>query len=320
MTLVPPILIAASAALMLLLAALLLLRFGPEKALRGRAESLGLGRGRTQAGADARQSIRGTARDEQSLGMRLSGLLGRNPELPRRYTMAWQALVAIGAVIGFLAAWQTQIYAGTMLGVLIGSAVALGTMRLLFRRAATNYSGLLFVQIPDAISLLLRVVRAGLPISEAIRTIAQESPSPTADEFRRVVQETSIGVPVEVAILNLYRRSGVQEYAFLSVTLGLQSQSGGNLAETLANLSELVRRRVAMAAKVKALSAEGRASATILIIMPFVVGAVLAFISPAYVADLFIHERSPAFLLAFVVLMATGILTMRWMIRRSATD
>ena len=320
MTLVPPILIAASAALMLLLAALLLLRFGPEKALRGRAESLGLGRGRTQAGADARQSIRGTARDEQSLGMRLSGLLGRNPELPRRYTMAWQALVAIGAVIGFLAAWQTQIYAGTMLGVLIGSAVALGTMRLLFRRAATNYSGLLFVQIPDAISLLLRVVRAGLPISEAIRTIAQESPSPTADEFRRVVQETSIGVPVEVAILNLYRRSGVQEYAFLSVTLGLQSQSGGNLAETLANLSELVRRRVAMAAKVKALSAEGRASATILIIMPFVVGAIMAFISPAYVADLFIHERSPAFLLAFVVLMATGILTMRWMIRRSATD
>ena len=320
MTLVPPILIAASAALMLLLAALLLLRFGPEKALRGRAESLGLGRGRTQAGADARQSIRGTARDEQSLGMRLSGLLGRNPELPRRYTMAWQALVAIGAVIGFLAAWQTQIYAGTMLGVLIGSAVALGTMRLLFRRAAANYSGLLFVQIPDAISLLLRVIRAGLPISEAIRTIAQESPSPTADEFRRVVQETSIGVPVEVAILNLYRRSGVQEYAFLSVTLGLQSQSGGNLAETLANLSELVRRRVAMAAKVKALSAEGRASATILIIMPFVVGAIMAFISPAYVADLFIHERSPAFLLAFVVLMATGILTMRWMIRRSATD
>ena len=320
MTLAPPILIAAIAALMLLLAALLLLRWGPEKALRGRAESLGLGRGRTQVGPDASPSIRGTARDGQPLGMRLLGLLGRNPEIPRRYTMAWQVVVAIGAVSGVLAAWQMQIYVGTMLGLMLGSAVALGTMRLLFLRAAANYSGLLFVQIPDAISLVLRVVRAGLPISEAIRTIALESPSPTADEFGRVVQETSIGVPLEVAVLSLYRRSGVQEYAFLSVTLGLQSQSGGNLAETLANLSELVRRRVAMAAKVKALSAEGRASATILIIMPFVVGAIMAFISPAYVADLFIHERSPAFLLAFVVLMATGILTMRCMIRRSATD
>jgi tight adherence protein B len=320
MTFVSPILIAAIAVVMLLLAALLLLSWGPEKALRGRAESLGLGRGRTQVGSDASPSIRGTARDEQPLGMRLLGLLGRNPEIPRRYTMAWQVVVAIGAASGVLAAWQMQIYVGTMLGLMLGSAVALGTMRLLFLRAAANYSGLLFVQIPDAISLVLRVVRAGLPISEAIRTIALESPSPTADEFGRVAQETSIGVPLEVAVLNLYRRSGVQEYAFLSVTLGLQSQSGGNLAETLANLSDLVRRRVAMAAKVKALSAEARASATILIIMPFVVGAVLAFMSPAYVADLFIHERSPAFLLAFVLLMTTGILTMRWMIRRSATD
>jgi tight adherence protein B len=320
MTFVSPILIAAIAVVMLLLSALLLLRWGPEKALRGRAESLGLGRGRTQVGPNARSSIRGTARDGQPLGMRLLGLLGRNPEIPRRYTMAWQVVVAIGAVSGVLAAWQMQIYVGTMLGLMLGSAVALGTMRLLFLRAAANYSGLLFVQIPDAISLVLRVVRAGLPISEAIRTIAQESPSPTADEFGRVAQETSIGVPLEVAVLNLYRRSDVQEYAFLSVTLGLQSQSGGNLVETLANLSDLVRRRVAMAAKVRALSAEGRASATILIIMPFVVGAVLAFISPAYVADLFVHERSSAFLLAFVVLMTTGILTMRWMIRRSATD
>jgi tight adherence protein B len=320
MTFVSPILIAAIAVVMLLLAALLLLSWGPEKALRGRAESLGLGRGRTQVGSDASPSIRGTARDEQPLGMRLLGLLGRNPEIPRRYTMAWQVVVAIGAASGVLAAWQMQIYVGTMLGLMLGSAVALGTMRLLFLRAAANYSGLLFVQIPDAISLVLRVVRAGLPISEAIRTIALESPSPTADEFGRVAQETSIGVPLEVAVLNLYRRSGVQEYAFLSVTLGLQSQSGGNLAETLANLSDLVRRRVAMAAKVKALSAEARASATILIIMPFVVGAVLAVISPAYVADLFVHERSSAFLLAFVVLMTTGILTMRWMIRRSATD
>jgi tight adherence protein B len=320
MTFVSPILIAAIAVVMLLLAALLLLRWGPEKALRGRAESLGLGRGRTQVSPDARPSIRGTARDEQPLGMRLLGLLGRNPEIPRRYTMAWQVIVAIGAASGVLAAWQMQIYVGSMLGLMLGAAVALGTMRLLFLRAAANYSGLLFVQIPDAISLVLRVVRAGLPISEAIRTIALESPSPTADEFGRVVQETSIGVPLEVAVLSLYRRSGVQEYAFLSVTLGLQSQSGGNLVETLANLSDLVRRRVAMAAKVKALSAEGRASATILIIMPFVVGAVLAFMSPAYVADLFIHERSPAFLLAFVLLMTTGLLTMRWMIRRSATD
>jgi tight adherence protein B len=316
----PPSIAVAVAALLALGAIPLLFRSGPEKQLRQRAETLGLGRNLDRGLESAGPSIRATARDEQPRMVRLLGLLGYDPEIPAAYRPSWLKVAAFGLIAALLVGTQGRVLFGATLAPFAGLAAGLLVMRFLFQRAKRKYADLLFVQIPDAISLVLRAVRAGLPVSEAIRNIGQETPSPTCDEFNRIAHETAIGMPVETAIWRLFQRSGIKEYAFLSVTIGLQAQTGGNLAETLENLADLVRKRVAMQGKVRALSSEGRASATILVLLPFVVIAALGVIAPDYAGDLFTHPRSPGFLATFAVLMTIGILTMRWMIQKSTTD
>jgi tight adherence protein B len=199
-------------------------------------------------------------------------------------------------------------------------AIAVGAARFMFRLKNKRYGAKLFAQIPDALSLVLRAVRAGLPVGEAVRSLAREMPSPTREEFSRVSGEASIGVPIETAIWHLHRRTGIREYGFFAVTLGLQAQTGGNLAETLENLADMVRRRVAMVAKTRAVTAEARMSAMILGGLPFVAGGGIVLLSPGYIALLFTDRRGPYFIAAFVSLLVTGILAMNWLIKQSTQD
>ncbi len=112
----------------------------------------------------------------------------------------------------------------------------------------------------------------------------------------------------------------MREYAFFAVIIGLQGQTGGNLAETLDNLADLVRRRVAMVAKARALASEARTSAAVLASLPFVVGLMLFLLNPEYIGELFIDPLGHQFLVTFVVLLGMGLLTIRWMIKRSLQD
>jgi len=309
----------AGAALLLVMAALALLPSRAERDLRRRAMGLGLAGG-DDAAIGSRQSLRALTAEERPFFQRALMTLGQNPDVPDKYRTPPLILIFItgAAVVGTW--WAVGDNFGRLGGFLISVLVGALVLRFLFTRERTRYANLLLAQIPDAIGLVLRAVRTGLPVVEALRSIASEVPSPTADEFGRVSQEVGIGIPVEDALWALYQRSELKEYAFLAVTVGLQAQAGGNLTETLANLADLVRKRVAMVSKVKAITAEARTSALILIGLPFVVAVILTVLNPEYVGDLFTHSKAGTLQAMFVVLMTLGIVTINTLISRATRD
>ncbi|MGG5817319.1 type II secretion system F family protein [Falsiroseomonas sp. HW251] len=312
-----PLLVGA-AAVMLVLAALALIPSRAERDIRKRAAQLGIGI--EDVPIRARQSLRQLTSEERPIWQKALVALGQNPEIPEAYRTAPLLLVLIvagAAGVGMWAVGERFGRPGAPLGAVIAGT---GALMFMFRREKNNYNALLLQQLPDAISLVLRAVRTGLPVTEAIRSIGTELPAPTGGEFDRVSQEVAIGVPIDDSIWNLYERTLIQEYAFLAVTVGLQAQAGGNLTETLANLADLVRKRVAMVVKVKAITAEARTSAAILIGLPFVVSLLLMVLQPDYVGELFTHPKAGGLQALFVILMTCGILTINTLIARATRD
>jgi tight adherence protein B len=120
--------------------------------------------------------------------------------------------------------------------------------------------------------------------------------------------------------LKLYERTGLSEYAIVAVAIGVQSQTGGALAESLQNVAEIVRQRLTIAARARALSSEAKASAVILVALPFVSGGALAIVNPGYLDLLFTDPRGVKLLSFGVVFMVLGVLTMRWMINNAVSD
>ena len=137
-------------------------------------------------------------------------------------------------------------------------------------------------QLPDAIDVIIRGVRVGLPFSSAIALVAREMPDPVGTEFGMLADELTFGLAMRNALDNLYRRVGQDDLLFLTVSLGIQSQTGGNIAEILGRLSQLMRKRSEMRLKIRALSAEGRASAVFLSAFPFILILVINLFSSRY--------------------------------------
>jgi tight adherence protein B len=206
---------------------------------------------------------------------------------------------------------------GAAPGLLSGAFAGIMAARSVFGWQRRRYCKQLFLQIPDTLGLVLRAVRAGLPVAEALRTVGQEMPEPTRGEFQQLAGEMAIGQPVEVAVWHLHERTSLTEYAFLAVTFGLQSQTGGSLTEALDNLAGMVRKRVALADKARALASEARFSATILIALPFVCGLALLGIRPGYLDVMFSTDSGRSLLMAGGGFLVMGALTIRFMIRRS---
>jgi tight adherence protein B len=311
---------AGAFALLLAVSAMLLLPGRTAAQLRERARSATAHPTMEQSDTTPKRSIRKTTPDSSwSLG-RLAEALGHNPLLPPAYRASVLVVAASSTILGLLVFVLVRSAFGLGGSAVGGILIALALARFQFRRKTRRYTQLLFSQIPDALSLVVRSVRAGLPVGEALNNVSVESPSPTCDEFAHMMGEVSLGVPLDTALWSLHERTVVREYAFLAVTLGLQSQAGGSLAETLENLVDMVRRRVAMVGKARALSAEARTSSAILAGMPFATALVLAVVSPDYVGDLFTDPRGKNFLIAFAVLLSCGMLSLRWLLQRATED
>ena len=168
--------------------------------------------------------------------------------------------------------------------------------------------------------MILRAIRAGLPMGEALANVARELTSPSREDFAQVVHNIAIGQPVDAALFGLAERSGLTEYYFFAVTVGLQAQTGGNLGETLENLADMVRKRVAMAGRVKALTAEARVSAMILTVLPFAVAGVISVLSPGHLDPLFETDLGFRLLLIGGALLMFGLLTIRALIKNAVKD
>lgn len=146
-------------------------------------------------------------------------------------------------------------------------------------------------QFPDAIDLIVRGLRSGLPVTESIGAVAREVPDPLGAEFRKIADGVRVGQPLDAAMWEVARRIDTPEFRFLVIALAIQRETGGNLAETLGNLSDLLRKRRQLKLKINALSSEARASAYIVGALPFLAFAAMAMINPGYTDTFFRDPR-----------------------------
>jgi tight adherence protein B len=166
----------------------------------------------------------------------------------------------------------------------------------------------------DGMDIIVRGVRTGLPLGDCLKIIAHESPDPLGAEFRRVVEAEGLGVPIEICLEQMYERIPTSEVNFFATVLNIQKTTGGNLGESLSNLSAVLRSRKILTEKIKALSAEAKMSAMIIGSLPIVVMILISIMSPEYMNELYSTDRGQKNLMIGAVMMGFGIWIMRKMI------
>lgn len=169
-------------------------------------------------------------------------------------------------------------------------------------------------QLADAIDVIVRGVKSGLPLNQCLRIIATESPEPLRTEFQGLCDSQALGVPLEQGLHRMYERMPLPEVNFFAIVLGIQQKTGGNLSESLGNLSNVLRSRKLMKEKVKALSSEAKASAMIIGALPIIVMGMVYFTRPAYITVLFIDPVGHLIIMGCVVMMSLGIFVMHKMV------
>ncbi|AMN43701.1 type II secretion system F family protein [Rhodoplanes sp. Z2-YC6860] len=199
------------------------------------------------------------------------------------------------------------------------AAAAIWVVRSLFGWQQRRLANQLFRQLPDVVQLVTSTVRAGLPVNEALRTVAREMPQPTSGQFSIVCNELNLGRAPEEAIEAVYRRTRVPEYAMFAVTLAVQLKSGGSLAETLQTLGETVNQRVAMAGRAQALAGEVIFSSRALTVMPLIIGGVMYLINPRSIDPLFTDPTGNQLLAYAAGSILVGHFVIRWLIRRETS-
>lgn len=166
----------------------------------------------------------------------------------------------------------------------------------------------------DAIDIIVRGIKSGLPVHDCLKIIGKECPEPLAGEFRMLTENVGMGMPMDQALERMYERMPTNELRFFAIVLSIQQKTGGNLAEALGNLSTVLRARKLMHEKIKALSAEAIASAMIIGALPPGVVVLITVTSPAYMQPLFQDPRGHLMLLVGAIWMSMGIFVMRKMI------
>lgn len=169
-------------------------------------------------------------------------------------------------------------------------------------------------ELPNAIDVIVRGIKAGLPVADCMRMIASEAQEPLKTEFRNMIDAQSLGIPIGEAVGKLYERLPVAEANFFAIVIAIQQKSGGNLSEALGNLSRVLRDRRKMDGKIKAMSMEAKASAAIIACLPFTVAILTYLSSPAYIELLWTTQVGKLALLASTLWMMIGVFVMKKMI------
>ncbi len=203
---------------------------------------------------------------------------------------------------------------GTILCVAGGVGGGLWLPRVILKRAINKRQTQFTHHFASALDILVRGVRTGLPISECLRIVGREVPDPVGYEFRMLVESQRVGMTTEQALARGLERMPTSDFQFFAVVLVLQQQTGGNLASTLDNLSNVLRSRKRLRDKVQSISAEAKASAMIIGALPFVVGGLLSLINPSYMALLINTNTGIVIISAGLSWMTVGIIVMHQMI------
>ena len=230
------------------------------------------------------------------------------------------SLPKIGAVVAIAMLLATMMAESfTELGLLTISAlvmplIAFLTLQILLRRRASQLRRFQSI-FPEALDLIVRSVRAGLPVSESIKMIGTEVADPVGSSFREVGANLTIGLSLDDSLALLQRKVPIPEVKFFAISLTIQQETGGNLAEILSNLASIMRKRVQIGKKIRALSSEARASALIIGSLPFIVGLAIFFLNRQYIEVLYIEEAGRLFLFGALGSMAVGAVVMAKLIR-----
>ncbi|MEM1284378.1 MAG: type II secretion system F family protein [Pseudomonadota bacterium] len=226
----------------------------------------------------------------------------------RTYWM-FSAMVGLFTVAGTMAVGAPS-YAAVAGG--IAGAFGLPNWYINFR--ANRRQKMFLAEYPNALDVIVRGMKAGLPLNDCMGIISREAAEPVRSEFKLVVEQQQLGIQLAETVMKMYERMPLPEVNFLAIMLSIQGQSGGNLSEPLGNLSKVVRERKRMKAKIQAMSMEAKSSAGIIASLPLFVVGMLYLTSPEYIMLLFTEQLGNLLLGACAVLMLTGVLVMRKMI------
>ena len=221
----------------------------------------------------------------------------------------------VGAVIGVVAALVTlllglHILLALGVGLIFGLGLPRWVVGFLGKRRMKKFS----LEFPNAIDVIVRGIKSGLPVHECFKIIGRESPAPLGPEFKTLSEGLAVGLSLEQALEKMFVRIPTPELRFFTIVIAIQQKTGGNLAEALGNLSAVLRARRMMGEKIKALSSEALASAGIIASLPPAVMLAVMAMSPSYMMPMFTDIRGNFLLLMAGCLMATGVFVMKRMI------
>ena len=234
-------------------------------------------------------------------------MTGRDISLGK-YAAISAGMVAIVAIL--LMMRGAPVLLGLFAGLFVGIGLPHFVIGKMIAKRVTKFTS----NFPDAIELMVRGLRSGLPITETIGIVASEIQGPVGVEFRMVGDKMKIGRTMEAALQETADRLGTPEFQFFVITLAIQRETGGNLAETLSNLSDVLRKRAQMKLKIRAMSSESKASAYIVGALPFVVFTLVWMINPSYMGGFFTDQRLIVAGLGGLVWMSIGAFIMAKMV------
>jgi tight adherence protein B len=282
-----------------------------------RAQGAGpAGRNNTDANAQRRKNVTALLKDleKQQAETKQRPTLRRRLEQaglsisPRTFWLicATAALVAIGVCLLTHQAWFATIAAGFVIGLGLPRWV----LSFLRKRRVKAFTA----EFANAIDVIVRSVRSGLPTNEALKIIAHESPNPVGGEFSKLVEGLKVGVSLDQGLKRMFESMPTAEVSFFGIVMTIQQKSGGNLSEALSNLSGVLRDRKRLQGKIKAMSSEAKASAMIIGSLPPVVMGLVWMSTPSYIDSLFTERMGNLMLAGCAVWMSVGIFVMKKMI------
>jgi tight adherence protein B len=244
---------------------------------------------------------------------RIAALAMRLDRSGKKWTVSQYIYTSLGLALG-VAVLVFLRSGAPLLAVGVGAIVGGGLPHMVLNHFIKKRTGEFNAKFPDAIELLVRGLRSGLPVTETLAVVAQEVPGPVGIEFKSVVERIKIGRTMEDSLQDTADRLNIPEFNFFCITLAIQRETGGNLAETLSNLADVLRKRAQMKLKIRAMSSESKASAYIVGSLPFIVFGMIWWINPSYVGGFFTDDRLIVAGLGGMVWMSIGAFIMAKMV------
>ncbi|QUS41457.1 type II secretion system F family protein [Tardiphaga alba] len=273
----------------------------------------------------ARQADRAQRSKRDQVESSLKEVEARNKEQKRvplairiqQAGLAWtdQKFLVISAVLGGFAFLMTILFGGGLLAAGgLAFAAGFGLPRWMLGFLKKRREAAFLKALPDAVDVIVRGIKAGLPLFDSIKVVAADTPEPLRSEFNAIIETQTIGMPLGEACARLYERMPLPEANFFGIVIAIQQKSGGNLSEALGNLSKVLRDRKKMAEKIQAMSMEAKASAGIIGSLPPIVMLLVYLSTPDYISILWTHPTGRLMLAGCVVWMSCGIFVMKKMI------